>query len=108
MRMSITVSVLPPQIKQTFNKNLLMTYIERIKYDLETKIIPLSNKKIRPQDVGKRKQFESLKNKFMDTYERKKIAQLEYDAEKKKKAEEMPSFSTTETTRIFRHMDTGK
>ncbi len=73
----ITINVLPPAIKQSFDSYLLDRLLG-MKMRVENKIKPLFQRKNRLQDIGKKKEFETLLIKFQDTYERKKIEEEQY------------------------------
>lgn len=91
-----TITNLPPKILQSFS-SLLLLYgtIKYYSYVFEHVIIPLSNKKIRFQDVGKKREFEELKKEFMDLYGSKEKEETDFDAETKKMVEERPHLSST-------------
>ena len=44
-------------IHQQFNKYLLMDFLDRSKMQLEEKIMPLSKKKIRDIDIGRKREI---------------------------------------------------
>lgn len=56
---------------------------------VENVINPLSMRKIRDQDTGKRKEYNELLIKFMETYERKKAEEKKYK-EKIENSEKIP------------------
>lgn len=66
-----------PQIAQRYNPLLLYTALERMHHDYK-RITLRSHKKIRPQDVGKRREFQYNVLLFMDIYERKVKEEAEY------------------------------
>jgi hypothetical protein len=99
--MTITTQ-LPPPILQFFDPFLLDPFYGMLRR-VQDIIIPLAKKKIRPQDVGKRKEFELLKIKFMETYERKKVEEEEYKTEIKNSAKR-PTIPLTGGTVRFRRL----
>lgn len=101
-----TIAQLPPPIKQYFNRFLLMDILERKKWSLENVIHPLAKKKIRPQDVGKQREFNLLLLKYQEIYERKKIEKADYEAACKEKEKKVPHFPTSGGTMRFRRMAT--
>lgn len=103
-----TVCCLPPPIQQYFNPLLLMEGHDRKKHYVENKIIPLSLKKIRSQDVGKRRQFDKQLKEFYQVYERKKIEKANYDAKIKEAAKKRPSLPATGGTCRFTRMEPQK
>jgi hypothetical protein len=88
--MITTVSMLPPAILQSFLQDLLLTCIERNKLYVEKKIARLQRRKIRPQDTGKKKEFQRLIKEYYKVYERKKAKEEKYKA-KIKDSTKMPS-----------------
>lgn len=96
----ITTTILPPPIKQFFDP-MLLDPLQGIKLTVENKIISLAKKKIRPQDRGKKREFERLLKQFYETYERKKIEETQYK-EKIKAASKRPDFATASKTETFR------
>lgn len=105
--MKVNYSVnLPPMIHQQFNKYLLMDFLDRSKMQLEEKIMPLSKKKIRDIDIGRKREFEILLVKFKEVYERKKNEKTNYEAALKEKAKERSSFPTSGGVCRFRRMET--
>lgn len=67
-----TVTNLPPQILQKFNRFMLDPLYGIIMH-IKENIVPLADKKIRPQDIGRRKEFDRLLKQAEEIYERKKI-----------------------------------
>lgn len=94
-----TTTILPPPIKQFFDP-MLLDPLQGIKLTVENKIINLAKKKIRPQDVGKKREFERLLKQFYETYERKKIEETQYK-EKIKKADKRSSLPAASKARPF-------
>jgi hypothetical protein len=97
-----TYAALPPPIQQFFDPFLLDPLYGMLRR-VQDIIIPLAKKKIRHQDVGKRKEFDLLKIKFMEAYERKKIEEEEYKT-KIKNTQKRPSIYASEETCRFRRM----
>jgi len=97
----ITNSI-PPLIKTKFDKYLLLSQTERCKHIVEEIITPLSLKKIRLIDVGKKREFEKLLYEFMELYERKKN---EEEIENKKTKEKMSHFPIKGTTCTFKRFE---
>ena len=95
-----TILSLPPPIKTHFSTYLLDPF-----YDLwrrfEDEIKPRANQKIRPQDVGKRKEFEKLTKDFIEIYECKKDEKAQYD-EKVKNATKRSSLPFTGSVARFK------
>ncbi|HEX4374902.1 MAG TPA: hypothetical protein VHZ50_16475 [Puia sp.] len=96
-----TISLPPPLITKYFDPYLLDRLLGMYK-KVQNRIIPLSKKKIRDQDVGKKKEFMSFLEKFYEEYERKKIEEAEYKEKIKnyKKRSSLPN--TAETFRFKR------
>ncbi len=93
-----TISIILPTINQNYNKNLLSTPLpSRLDYyhHAREKIIELSKKKIRIQDIGKKRELEKLLKEFEEEYERKKIEKENYEREVKESKEKMPPCSAT-------------
>ena len=95
-----------PIIKQMFDPDLLLDFLGRSLKRLNTKIFPLSEKKIRPQDIGKRRDFDRMKIEFEELYVRKKAAQEKYDKESKELSEKRPRLSAKGGTCMFKRMGT--
>lgn len=104
--MITTISCTPPPIVQNLNRKLLMSCLERINWDIQNTLIPKANKKIRTQDIGKKRKFDNLLAEFKEVYERKKIEEAEYKTKIKEKIEKRSNFSNTGQTCIFKRMDT--
>lgn len=97
--MMTTHSKLPTLIKQSFDPFLLHRLRWSIKR-LEDKIIPLAKKKIRPQDLGKMREFEKLKTQIREEYERKKAEETIYDEKIKNTSKRSYTPSTGATVRF--------
>jgi predicted transcriptional regulator len=97
-----TISSIPPQIIQSFNKKLLMSIIEISKETVESEIIRLYYKKIvlRPKNSGKRKEFDKLIKEYYEEYERKKTQEEKYKA-KIKDSQQRSSISNSSSTMRF-------
>lgn len=98
--MITTTTSIPPQIVQYFNRYLLDPLYGSLR-DLEDRLIPIANKKIRACDTGKRKEFDKLLKEYRETYERKKAEEAHYNAEINEKIKKRPSFPTTGKTMRF-------
>lgn len=85
-----------------FDPHLLMTALQRMWYQFEKKILPLYNKKVRPQNVGKKKEFQYLSLKFLEQYERKTKEEDEYQEKVKAARKERPSLYVGKTCRFSR------
>ncbi len=68
---------------------------------MQEKIIPKSDKKIRPQDTKRRRIFGALLKEFYEEYERKKKEEDDYKA-KVKAAKKRPHFPDTGRTCSFK------
>lgn len=101
----ITTASLPPPILQSFNPYLLDNAIRRKKRILDDRILPLSLKKIRPQDVGKQREFQKLLKEFEEVYGRKTIEKAEYDAKVKEAAQKRPSIPNSGATMRFKRYE---
>lgn len=93
-----TITILPPQITTQFDE-MLLDPLYGLWKRFEDKIKPLY-RKIRSQDVGKRKEFDKLTKEFEELYERKKIEKADYEA-KIKNAKKRPSIQNTGRTMRF-------
>lgn len=102
-----TIAHLPPLLIQEFDRDLLMNFLQR-SYKRIMKLSKLSLKKIRPQDIGKRRDFEKLSKLYLEEYERKKIEEEKYQEETRKLAEKVPRISNSGGTRRFTRMDARK
>lgn len=109
MRTMITTVVnLPPLIIQHYNEYFLRDLPDRLMLRVEEQIKILAVKKIRAQDIGKKRDFDNLLKQFYEVYERKKIEKAIYDAEIKEKREKVPRISATEGTMHFRRIQPCK
>jgi hypothetical protein len=97
--MIITTTILPPAVKYFINPCLLDPILG-MKMHVQNKIKPISKKKIRDCDIGKKKEFEKLLTEFEKEYERQKVKKKEYE-EKIKNAEKRPSLPITGGTMHF-------
>lgn len=95
-----TTSILPPFCRYWYDSFLLDPLLG-LKIKMENKIIPLSIKKIRPQDVGKRREFDKLMEQYLEVYGRKKNEETEYKAKIEEATKKRPSFSNTGSTMRF-------
>jgi hypothetical protein len=100
----ITTTINAPPISMIFDRNLLMNTLQRIYYKVETKIKPLSQKKLKDDHIGRRRHFVILLMKFNEAYERKTIEEADYQAEIKEKIKKRPCISTTGVTTRFRRV----
>lgn len=93
---TIITSAFPPMVKQSFNPYLLDPLMGMFMH-INNKIIPLADKKLKIQDVGKKREMEKLIKEFKEVYERKKIEEEEYKAKIKnaKKRSFIPNASET-------------
>jgi hypothetical protein len=96
------IANLPPAIKYHFDPCLLYTTLERMHWRFNAKILPLSVRKIRPQDTGRRKQFDLLETKFKELYERKTKEEDAYQEKVKAMAPKRPNLYTGQTIRFTR------
>ena len=102
--MSVTTNVhLPPNIVQKYNPLLLMNYFQRVKWRVDNVILPLSSKKIRPEDVGKRREFDKLMKEFEEVYGRKEAEEADYK-EKIKEKGKRPCLPIAGATISFKRM----
>lgn len=100
--------ILPPPIEQYFDPCLLMTFLERLKWKVEKKVLLKAKKKIREIDTGKRKRFEMMLKEFWESYERKTNEEKIYKAEIEKSKEKRPYLSPTGGTCVFRRVHAEK
>ena len=63
--------------KQYFNKDMLKTFLER-HWDIFVKIRIKAQKKLRPCDVGRKKKFKKLEERFKEIHERKTAEEADY------------------------------
>lgn len=101
----MTAANLPPVIMQYYNP-LLLDHLNFLLSKVEMEIIPLANRKIKPEHTGRRKQFDKLLKEYREEYERKKIEQVKYRAAIKEKAKKRPGLSNAGGTYVFARMDT--
>lgn len=101
--MTEIICVLPPIANQHLNPALLGPS-PGLKIYAEDKLIRLANKKIRSQDVGKRKEFDRLLIEYRKVYERKKIEEAEYKEAFEKAKKKRPCIPNTSKTAIFRRI----
>ena len=106
--MVTTVVNLPPPILGYFNSDLLMDFLARSYKRFSQDICRLQHKKIRPQDVGKRKEFDKLAKLYLEEYERKKIEKEKWEAETRELAKKRPRFPNASSTCRFTRMDPSK
>ena len=95
--MITTISNIPPQVSQCFFPLLTYGTLGRLKYTFEKYVLPLSKKKIRAQDTGKRKIFDIMKQDFWLLYERKKIEEIDIKEKITKIAKERSCIPITST-----------
>jgi hypothetical protein len=100
-----TITILPSQIRTRFDE-MLLDPLYGLWKRFEDKIKPL-RRKIRFQDVGKRRDFDKLTREFEDLYERKKIEEEEYKA-KIKNAKKRPDIPVTGSTARFTRFQPAK
>lgn len=106
--MTKTITCTAPQISTPFNPYLLLDFLGRLDRRLRKEIIPKAHKKIRVQDTGKQRKFNSLIKNFMEIYERKKAEEVIYKAKVKEAQQKIPNLSPAGSTIRFRRMDTGE
>jgi hypothetical protein len=100
MKKGKTTTILPPPITTYFSPYLLDPLLGSLIY-VEKTLIPLSLKKIRIQDTGKRKQFDELLKKYRETYEWKKAEEAEYNQKIKEAVQKRPSLHSTKKPMQF-------
>lgn len=104
----ITVSHVTPKIIQSFSPFLISTpifgtveyYDTRLK-----KILKLAEKKIRKQDIGKKREFDKLVKEYKEVYERTKIKEEELK-EKNRNSPKESIMANTGKTCLFKRMET--
>lgn len=96
-----TISSLPAQIKQFFNKNLLWEFLDFIN-DRFNRIHKRFIKKVPSSHYRRQREYQKLYKEFIELYERKKTEKANYDAEVKKKIQERPMFPATGGTVRFK------
>ncbi len=89
-----TITSLPPQIFQSFSKDLLLGTLERINLRKD-KILIKALKKIRSQDKKKKSKFDILIKELEELHGRKTIEKNEYDKERKESYQEMSFMGAT-------------
>jgi len=104
--MVTTKTIIPPEIRQYFERKLLLLgtleyYMMKLKW-----IIKLSEKKIRPQDIGKKRKFDALLKEFYEVYESKQNEETIYEAARKEKSKERPCIQNAGATMRFKRLDT--
>ncbi len=99
-----TSFIAPPPISQRFDGNLLRSTLQRILHNVDKNIKPLAKKKIKGDHIGRRRQFIILLMKFNEAYERKKVEEINYQAEVKEKVKKRPYIPTTGGTCTFRRL----
>ena len=100
----ITRTITPPCISFGFDGDLLMSTLQRMDKSFRTKICPLAERKIKPEHVGRRREFDKMKAEFEELYERKKAEEADYSAEISKKIKERPRFSASGKTMFFKRI----
>jgi hypothetical protein len=103
--MSTTSGSLPAQLRQYFDPFMLFDGLQRCEWKVKNKIIPNSHKKIRAQDVRKKREFDKLLKEFYEEYGRKKIEKDNYDAEIKEKIQKRPHLSNQGGIMRFKKME---
>lgn len=96
----INIVSAPPPVLTNFNPYLLDPLMG-IRHHVEKHLCRLYRKKIRPQDVGKRKEFDKLMKEFYEVYGRKKIEEEEYKTAIKN-APERPRISSSGGVMCFK------
>ena len=97
-----TTCIAPPEINLYYDSDLLLENWQRIYKRVKTRVIPLSERKIRSQDTGKRKDFDKLLQEFDKVYAEREIEKADYEAKKKEAYEKRPCFPTTSRPMQFR------
>jgi hypothetical protein len=80
---------IPPEVKEFYDRFLLnpLHPYDLCRERVEGKIVLHARKKIRSQDKGKRRRFDSILKDFMEMYEWKKAKKIEYEAKIKEAKE---------------------
>lgn len=99
----ITTSNFPPQIKQSFDKFLLMTTLERTHWNYCNKIVPLAVKKL-INCPGRQREFDKLMDEWEKIYGIKKNEEAHYEAKRQEKIKKRSSISTSEGTMQFKRI----
>lgn len=97
-----------PLILGYFNSDMLLDFLARSYKRFSQNVCRLQRKKIRPQDVGKRKEFDHLAKLYCEEYERKKIEKEKWETETKELAKKRSSFSNASSTCRFKRMGSTK
>lgn len=109
MTVETIVNMCPPTLlHQSFDPDMLLDFLGRAIKRLNKHIIPLSHKKIRAQDVGKRKQFDKLCTLYLEEYGRKTIERERYKKEIEEAVQKRPRLSSAGGTMRFSRMDSAK
>jgi hypothetical protein len=92
---NVNIFTLPPLILQSLNKDLLSSPYSFLHYIKEKKenILGKANKKIRPQDTRKKREFDSLIKEFEELHGRKTIEKDQCEKEAKENHEKMSFIS---------------
>ena len=98
-------STSPPEIKQSLDKYLLDP-LYGIYIQIKENLITLADKKIRKQDVGRRKVFDRLLKEYEEIYVRKKAEEADYNSKVKEAIEKMPCFPNVTKTMRFKRLET--
>lgn len=101
----MTITTVVPIISTSFDPYLLDP-MKGIKIRMEKIIIPLSIKKLRTQDVGKKRDFDKLLKQFYEVYERKKIEKEKYETKIKNASKRSGISSQGGTCQFRRFSDT--
>lgn len=95
------ISILPPPIKQTFNRFLLMTTLERMRWIYRNKIIVLAIKKLQ-NCPGRQREFDKLMDEWEKTYGIKEAEEVNYKAEVQEKIKKRSCVPTSSGTVLFK------
>lgn len=98
--MIITKWVTAPPIETHFSPYLLDPLLGFL-LEVQRTIMPKAKKKIRPQDVKKRRMFDQLHQLFMEMYERKKDEEALYKEKIREAMEKMPGLPLKGKTCTF-------
>ena len=104
---TITVNtVIPPAVIESLDIMLLDPLLGM--YRRFEKLVVRAEKKIRAQDVGKRRDFDKMSRQFEEVYERKKAEEAEYKKSVKEASQKRPCLSATGSTLKFKRFQREK
>lgn len=104
MSFTTTKRITPPSIKQYFSPLLLLSRLQ-IEYNRFVLLQEKAKKKIRPQDIGKKRDWDLLLTQYQQIYNEKSKEEAEFNSKKKEELKKRPYLPNTGVIATFERFE---